>query len=362
MKKSPGLKSWLKSKLDSALPSLDVASYVRTRIAERRNRKQESKRLKDLSSFSLSRQESAKQDYRQLSPEAKVLFLDRLMHQIVAAGIPLGCFCFSPLVSVAILILSVFTASMLHSESVFVLFPLFIGTMAGIATTGYVIQRLRVKNVRKNFELLLAESYDVSLAPKLMTALFRHDLYVNPKNPLFQLLSKKLEALLPGVSERHIEGWSLLEKTTLLHVTTCVSANEAAGFTERTRMETLRLLEFVGRTRTLQVVRRLAEGELRATPALQQRAQRILPIIIERVNRLENQQTLLRASQRPEDASALLRPAASAEFDLRTHELLRPTENSPEESTVKTQEEFRHRKENRTEAAEVVEEINIIGM
>ena len=147
---------------------------------------------------------------------------------------------------------------------------------------------------------------------------------------MFRGLSQKIEELTPQVKEADLQTWSLAEKSTLILIITCVGSDGKSPFLEATRLEALRLLEHVGRSRTLQIVRSLMKGELNATPEIRRQAERMEPILEERVRRTEFETALLRASSRPDDDKNLLRPTVSGGEDLKPSELLRPSNGGME--------------------------------
>ncbi len=317
--------------------------------AESRRASANSAEIRQLGSLFADRREEAIQSFDELPDEWKRFAVSYLLDRSIFSGIPLSCFCLSPLILVAGLGILSFISSKLSDATTFTLaFPLLLILIALIPSPA-VFHFMRDANYRKSLFLILKKAEDKGLVPLFLKNIFSHDLHIESRKPLFMALSLKIEEMLPNIQESDLASWSLMEKTTLIHVLTVRDYRREAAFGETTRMEVIRLLEIVGKKRSLKVIQELSEGNLSATPALQKRAIEALPILIERVNRLENERTLLRASSSPEISDTLLRPLIGGADLHNSKTLLRPSDNisaNPAEARIWEKEEKRYESEN----------------
>ena len=347
--------TWLKKKLLNYLfvekRSKEIVLNLRKKKAEEsRCASANSAEIRRLGSLFKNHRESAIQSYDELPDEWKSFAVSHLLERSIFSGIPLSSFCLSPLILVAGLgIIGSLTSHLNGSAALpWLAFPLGLILIALIPSPA-IFHFMRDANYRKSLLHILKKSEDKGLITLFLKNIFSHDLHIESQKPLFKALSLKIEEIIPNIQESDLANWSLIEKTTLIHVLTAKDYRQAAAFGESTRLEVIRILEIVGKKRSLKVIQEIAEGKSNATPALQKRAIEALPILIERVNRLENERTLLRASSSPETSDTLLRPVIGGAnlHDLNT--LLRPFENiSGNQAEARTweKEEKRYESEN----------------
>ncbi len=306
--------------------------------------------VRQLGSHFTDRREAAIQSFDEAPVEWKRFAVSFLLDRSIFSGIPLSCFCFSPLILVAGLGIFSFIASKLDYPTwmLWLVFP-FATTQFALSLSPAILRFMRDANYRKSLFRILNKAEDKGLVPLFLKNIFSHDLHIESQKPLFKALALKIEEMLPSIQESDLANWSLGEKATLIHALTVRDYRQEAAFGESTRLEVIRLLEIVGKKRSLKVIQELAEGKSNATAALQERAMEALPILIERVNRLENERTLLRASSSPETSDTLLRPVIGGADLHDSKTLLRPTENTsanPAEARIWEKEEKRYGSEN----------------
>ncbi len=305
--------------------------------------------VRQLGSLFTDRREAAIQSFDELPDEWKRFAVSHLLDRSIFSGIPLSCFFLSPLILVAGLGIFGFISTQLSdATTVRLVFPLLLILIALIPSPA-ILSFMRDSNYRKSLFRILDKAKNKDLLPLFLKNIFSHDLHIESQKPLFKALALKIEEMLPNIQESDLAKWSLMEKTTLVHALTVRDYRQEAAFGETTRLEVIRLLEIVGKKRSLKVIQELAEGKLNASSALQKRAMEALPILIERVNRLENERTLLRASSSPETSDTLLRPVMGGAELHDSKTLLRPVENisaNPAEARIWGKEEKRYESEN----------------
>ena len=199
-------------------------------------------------------------------------------------------------------------------------------SLACASVAGYSIQNkiIQVKRHLQRFHLLLDRINDVSGVPIVLSFLYEN--LPGGRNPLLHQLSELLVRLLPRVQNEDILNWTPTQKSMLLETLLRQTASGTTLFDERIRLEAIRLLEFCGSRKALQVVESIAEGQTRWLPssAMMHLSVEILPVLKERIEREEQGLTLLRGAAAPAKSETLLRPAEGV-FEVDQEELLRPS-------------------------------------
>ena len=309
--------------------------------------------LRGFGSLFARRQTRAIEAYFKLPEDRKISLMQLLINRVIAFDISASCFCILPVLFFLYLPYAAFSFIYIFYEEdqslpgLIALIAIGFIPILGIITHRFLrVQRKR--NIRRSFLKIFESCHDIRIVPMITTAIFAQDIHLTPESEMFQLFVEKLNTLLPVVTEDDLNTWSLSEKATLIFCITSFSSNGRWKSAESTCLQALRLLEFVGRTRTLQVIKSLMNGELHATLEMRRQAERMLPIIEERVRRTEFETTLLRASMRPDDEQNLLRPTLAGGEDLKPNELLRPVNIESETSEDDLEKEIRMKIANRT--------------
>ena len=322
-------------------------------LNRQRTKFQDARILRGFGSLFVRRQTRAIEAYFKLPGDRKISLMQLLINRVIAFDISASCFCILPVLFSLCLPYAVFSfVCIFYSEYQSLPFLIALIAIGFIPIVGTIthpfLQVQRKRNAGRSFLKIFESCHDIRIVPMITIAIFAHDIHLTPESEMFQLFVEKLNTLLPIVTEDDLNEWSLSEKATLIFCITSFSSNGRWKSAESTCLQALRLLEFVGRTRTLQVIKSLMNGELHATPEMRRQAERMMPIIEERVRRTEFETTLLRASMRPDDDQNLLRPTLVRGEDLKPNELLRPVNIESETSENDLEKKIRMKIANRT--------------
>jgi hypothetical protein len=205
-----------------------------------------------------------------------------------------------------------------------------LGSMGSM--TGIIAAVLAMSQAQKNATKEIAEEEDIRIIPFLVEGLESQD------KDLTNIAQERLPALLPRLKESDAELLSKEHRAVLNRVLGSATGKWRIHSRKPELLcAILKGYEQVGDADALPAVEKLAKGEGMAALELKvkQAANDCLPFLRERIERLEAQHTLLRASSassyaQPEE---LLRPVITNQIEIPAEELLRASqkdENLPE--------------------------------